>query len=145
MVPEGLNQNYNEAWVGIIYGYGRVAREVNRQLRKANAVGLEMYDALLVLEDAPNGSLDMSTLAEKLLVSLSGVSRLVSRMHEKGFVAIKRSEENHRYKLISITEEGMEARQSAWEIYSRTLQKELGARITLEEARTIGSVLAKLA
>ena len=139
-----LAPSFKAAWVNLIYSYGRIAREANQQMRQAQSVGLEAYDLLLVLEDVEGQTMDMTSLGEKLLVSLSGISRLVSRLEEKGLVSIARSPIDHRTKLVTLTALGQSERERAWEAYSKVIQQEIAGRLTEAEAEQLSSLLAKL-
>ena len=113
-------------------------------MRQAQNVGLEAYDLLLILEDADGQSMDMTSLGERLLVSLSGISRLVARLEEKRLVSVARSPSNHRTKLVTLTTQGFQERERAWKTYASVIQKEIGGRLSQEEADQLGFLLAKL-
>jgi len=139
-----LETSFKSAWVNLIYSYGRIAREANQQMRQAQSVGLEAYDLLLILEDAEGQSMDMTSLGERLLVSLSGISRLVARLEEKGLVSVARSPSNHRTKLVTLTPQGLQERERAWKTYASVIQREIAGRLTSEEAELLSLLLAKL-
>lgn len=143
-MSEKRDREFKIAWVNLIYAYGRIARVVNQRMRRANCVGLEVYDLLLVLETAPDGAMDMTSLGERLLVSLSGVSRLVARLQEKGLVVIERSDRDQRCKLVKISELGLAERERAWEVYSSVIQQEFDPRMTTDEAKALARLLSKL-
>ena len=143
-MQEDLASSFKSAWVNLIYSYGRIAREANQHMRQAQNVGLEAYDLLLILEDADGQSMDMTSLGERLLVSLSGISRLVARLEEKRLVSVARSPSNHRTKLVTLTTQGFQERERAWKTYASVIQKEIGGRLSQEEADQLGFLLAKL-
>src|ERR1051326_795433 len=72
-----------------------------------HAVGIPMrwYDVLVHLEESPDG-LRMNELAERILYSKSGFTRVVDRMEEAGLVTRVRPENDRRSILVVLTNDG---------------------------------------
>lgn len=133
-----------DAWITILYVQADIHREVNRQLDVAGRQSLEVYDVLLTLETAPEGAMDMTTLADQLLLTISGVSRMVDRLQTRGYVTVCRSARNHRCKLVSLTPEGLAEREASWRIYRSVLAAKFGEHLSEETAAQVSKALLPL-
>jgi DNA-binding MarR family transcriptional regulator len=74
------------AWRAFLEAHARVSRRLDDELREAHNVSLPEYDALIHLASAPGGRLRMNVLAERVLLSRSGVTRLIDRLVADGLV-----------------------------------------------------------
>ena len=94
------------AWRGFLRVHSGLVRELNGELEAAHGLPLTHYEVLLYLEGAPEGRLRMSELAESVLLSQSGVTRLVDRLEQAGLVARTPCAEDRRVMYAANTEEG---------------------------------------
>ena len=74
------------AWRAFLYAHAAVMRELEAQLVAERGMTLAEYDALVQLASAPGARLRMSDLAARVLLSRSGVTRLVDRLERQGLV-----------------------------------------------------------
>jgi DNA-binding MarR family transcriptional regulator len=75
------------------------------ELERDAGLSLRWYDALVHLEEAPEG-LRMNELAERILYSKSGFTRVVDRMEEAGLLRRVRPENDRRSILVVLTDQG---------------------------------------
>src|SRR5690349_11595391 len=75
------------AWRAFIHANARLLRRLDEELQAAHGLSLADYDALLQLVNAPGRRLRMSVLADRVLLSRSGITRLVDRLESSGMVA----------------------------------------------------------
>ena len=73
-------------WRAFLRAHARVARRLDEDLRSRHALSLQEYETLLHLAEAPERRLRMGRLADSLLLSKSGVTRLVDRLVDDGLV-----------------------------------------------------------
>jgi DNA-binding MarR family transcriptional regulator len=73
-------------WRAFLRAHARVARRLDEDLRSRHALSLQEYETLLHLAEAPDRRLRMGRLADSLLLSKSGVTRLVDRLVDDGLV-----------------------------------------------------------
>jgi DNA-binding MarR family transcriptional regulator len=74
------------AWRSFLHAHARLTRRLDEELRVAHRLSLAEYDALLQLASAPARRLRMSVLADRVLLSRSGITRLVDRLVADGMV-----------------------------------------------------------
>jgi DNA-binding MarR family transcriptional regulator len=75
-----------EPWRAFGRAHARVARRLDEDLRSRHGLSLQEYEALLHLAEAPGRRLRMGRLADSLLLSKSGVTRLIDRLVDDGLV-----------------------------------------------------------
>jgi DNA-binding MarR family transcriptional regulator len=66
--------------------HAAVLRELDGELEAAHGLPLSSYDVLIRLEDAPGGRMRMRDIADAVLLSRSGLSRLVDRLERDGLI-----------------------------------------------------------
>jgi DNA-binding MarR family transcriptional regulator len=77
------------AWRGFLRAHALLVRELDCELEEAHGLPLVSYDLLVRLEKAPDQRMRMRELADALMLSRSGLTRLVDRLVRDGL--IKRS------------------------------------------------------
>jgi DNA-binding MarR family transcriptional regulator len=75
-----------DAWRSFVQAHARLTRRLDEELQAGHGLSLAEYDALLQLANAPGRRLRMSALADRVLLSRSGITRLVDRLVADGMV-----------------------------------------------------------
>ena len=94
------------AWRGFLRVHAALVRDLDRELEEAHGLPLTQYEVLLYLETAPGHRLRMSDLAASVLLSQSGVTRLVDRLERAGHVVRKPCDVDRRVLYAEVTESG---------------------------------------
>jgi len=94
------------AFVGFLRAHAELVRQLDRELEAAHGLPLTQYEVLLFLERAPHHRLRMSELARSVLLSQSGVTRLVDRLEALGLVVRTRCPDDRRVLWAQMTDEG---------------------------------------
>ena len=97
------------AWTGFLRAHAALVHELDRQLETSHGLPLTQYEVLLHLERAPEHRLRMSELARSVLLSQSGVTRLVDRLQQRGLVVREPCPEDRRVLYARLTPEGAAA------------------------------------
>jgi DNA-binding MarR family transcriptional regulator len=84
------------AWRGLLRAHGALVHDLDAELRAAHDLSLHEYEVLLVLGAAPGQRMRMSDLAAAVLLSQSGLTRLVDRLVDAGSVERTRCEDDRR-------------------------------------------------
>ena len=74
------------AWRMFLHAHARVTRRLDEELQAAHGLSLAEYDALLQIAHAPGRRVRMNVLAERVVLSRSGITRLVDRLEADGSV-----------------------------------------------------------
>jgi DNA-binding MarR family transcriptional regulator len=94
------------AWRGFLRVQSALFRDLDAELTAAHDLPLRSYEVLLLLQDAPERRLRMSDLSRSVLLSPSGMTRLVDRLQREGLVGRERCAEDGRGYYAVLTEAG---------------------------------------
>lgn len=101
-----LNALELDAWRGFLRVHAALVRELDRELEARHGLPLSQYEVLLYLDNAPDRRLRMSELASSVLLSQSGITRLVDRLERDGLVVRQPCPSDRRGLHARITDEG---------------------------------------
>ena len=101
------------AWRSFIQAHARLLRRLDEELQAEHHLSLAEYDALLQLVNAPDRRLRMSVLAERVLLSRSGITRLVDRLVAAGMVERSACVTDARGAEAALTTKGLETLRAA--------------------------------
>ena len=100
-------------WRSFIHANARLLRRLDEELQAAHGLSLAEYDALLQLVNAPGRRLRMSALAERVLLSRSGITRLVDRLESSGMVRRSACQTDARGAEAELTSAGLDRLRAA--------------------------------
>jgi DNA-binding MarR family transcriptional regulator len=96
------------AWRGLLRVHTALVKELDAELDSAHDLPLSSYDVLIYLRSAPEKRLRMAELADSVLLSRSGVTRLVDRLEREGLIVRETCESDGRGSFAVLTDEGDE-------------------------------------
>ena len=108
-----MNDEELAAWRGFLAAHARLVGELDEELRAAHGLPLSSYDVLTTLESAPDRRLRMRELADAVLLSRSGLTRLVDRLVRDGYVVREECEDDARGFFAVLTDQGLRALREA--------------------------------
>jgi DNA-binding MarR family transcriptional regulator len=94
------------AWRGLLRVHAALVRELDVELDAAHDLPLSSYDVLIYLRSAPGKRLRMAELADSVLLSRSGVTRLVDRLVRDGLIVRDTCESDGRGSFAVLTDAG---------------------------------------
>jgi DNA-binding MarR family transcriptional regulator len=95
------------AWRGLLEVHARVTQRLDSQMQAEHALSLSAYEVLMFLDDAPEHRLRMSEIADRVLLSRSGCTRLVDRLADQGYVTRCADSTDGRGLYAQLTEVGL--------------------------------------
>ena len=101
-----LNDTESRAWVGLLHAYSSLVKQLDTELIAAHGLSLSAFEVLWRVDAADHGRLRMTDLAELVLLSPSGLSRLVDRLEADGMIKRVACPEDGRAINATITEIG---------------------------------------
>ena len=96
------------AWRSFLQAHARLTRRLDEELQAEHSLSLAEYDALVQLALTPGRQLRMSVLADRVLLSRSGVTRLVDRLVKEGMVTRVACATDARGAEATLTRAGLE-------------------------------------
>ena len=143
-MPSRPDPGHLAAWRALLETHAAVTELLARELVAERGLPLSRYDVLLNLAEAPGGRLRMQELSESVLLSKSGLSRLVDRMEEAGLVRRERAEDDRRGWFTVLTDRGRSALRRAAPVHLRGIQEHFARHIDDEEARVLAAALGRI-
>ncbi|HMP47349.1 MAG TPA: MarR family transcriptional regulator [Oligoflexia bacterium] len=119
-------------------------KKVEEKMALDSPLGLDEYDLLLIISREPEMRCRLNLITEKTLYSKSGVTRVVNRMLESGYLKKTSCPEDKRGQYASLTNEGIKALKKSWDIYSKAIIETLGPCLNRDEVKQLTSLLSKL-
>ena len=116
---------------------------LNAELERDAGIPLRWYDALVHLEDIPDG-LRMNELAERILYSKSGFTRVVDRMEEAGLVRRVRPQHDRRSILVVLTKKGSDTMENARRYHRDGIERHFSQHLSEHEIKTLTRALEKI-
>src|ERR1700739_2631411 len=96
-------------WQEFLRAHRTIVDLMAEQMMRDHNLPLEWFDVLIHLADVPDGSLRQRVLRDRLLLSESGVSRLLVRMETAGLVTRSPADDDRRGMEITLTDRGRSA------------------------------------
>jgi DNA-binding MarR family transcriptional regulator len=139
--PSGVQLNADElgAWRGFLRVHSKLTRELDAELAAAHGLPLSSYEVLLFLADAPNGQLRMAQLADSVLLSPSGLTRLVDRLEKAGLVRRESCPADRRGFEAVITDDGRAALAEARPTHLSGVRRRFLEHFSTDEMRTLSA------
>ena len=101
------------AWRGMLRIHTALIRALDAELDAAHGLPLTSYDVLIYLQHAPRKRLRMAELADSVLLSRSGVTRLVDRLEREGLLVRDACDDDGRGLYAVLTRKGEEVLERA--------------------------------
>jgi DNA-binding MarR family transcriptional regulator len=131
------------AWHGLLQVSSRVLREFDRRFDEHHRISTREFDVLINLGNAPAEGLRMTDLAEAVLLSSGGLTRLVGRLEERGFVKREPGAEDGRSFLASLTPAGRARLAEARVTHDAVIDELLGTRLTEPEVEALDRIMGR--
>src|SRR5215218_421073 len=116
---------------------------LNAELERDAGIPTRWYDLLVHLEDEPRG-LRMNELAERILYSKSGFTRVVDRMEDAGLVRRERPENDRRSILVFLTDKGAETMEQARRHHRHAIEQHFSRHLAESDIKALTRALEKV-
>jgi DNA-binding MarR family transcriptional regulator len=133
------------AWRGMLRVHSGLTKALDAELVRAHGLPLSSYEVLLFLADAPGGRLRMSELADGVLLSRSGLTRLVDRMEREGLLRRERCADDARGYNALITAKGRKLFQHARRTHLDGVRERFLHHLSSDDLRSLAEVWEKVA
>jgi DNA-binding MarR family transcriptional regulator len=139
-----LDQEELAAWRGMLRAHSELVKSLDAELAREHDMPLSSYEVLLFLNDSEEGRMRMSELADSVLLSRSGLTRLVDRLEQQGLLRRERCESDARGWFAEITPEGRRVFGEARRTHLDGVRREFLSHFSRDELRTLGGLWQKL-
>jgi DNA-binding MarR family transcriptional regulator len=137
-----------QAWSELHQASGLLYNELSRRLEAEAGMTATEHDMLWYLANTPDRRLIMSALADRLLISRSGATRLIDRMVRRGWVSREIDPANRRLTYAVLTPAGTQAVrrsvQVVWSVRPALFDDRLSDNDLADLRRVLGKLLRRL-
>lgn len=141
----GLDEVEMAAWRNFLTAYRRVIDRLGAELRDHEDLPMSWYDVLVQLSEAPGGALRMLDLADAVLLSKSGLSRLVDRMEGAGLVRRETCAGDGRGVLAVLTDAGLARLEQAAPTHVHGVRRHFIDVLDRDETAVLAAALERVA
>lgn len=141
---EGLGPAELDAWRGLLRVHASVLKALDAELDDAHGLPLTSYEVLIQLADAPERKMRMCDLADSVLLSRSGMSRLVDRLEREGLICRAACTNDARGAFACITADGLALLDQARPTHVAGIRRRFLAQFSEDELRVLGTFWDRL-
>jgi DNA-binding MarR family transcriptional regulator len=132
-------------WLTLIRTHAKLWDQLEAQIRRDHGLTMARYDVLAHLEMADGGRLRLSELAASIVLSPSGLSKLLDRMDTSGLIRREPDPDDARSTFATITPRGRALVRRARESHHELLRQLFGGALDDRDVADLGRVLEKVA
>jgi DNA-binding MarR family transcriptional regulator len=132
------------AWRSFLEAHAKIIRVLEREMQAEQELPLSWYDILAHLDSAANGRLRMQELADSVLLSRSGLTRMVDRMAKSNLVSRAPCPNDRRGTYAVITSEGRTTLKQAMPGHLRGVEHHFLNRLNDADIQALDRTLAKV-
>lgn len=132
------------AWVAFLRAHAAVTRQFNQELVNEHGLTLNDYEVLLVLSRAPDRMMRRVDIANSVLLTPSGITRLLEGLERAGYVVRRACSTDARVVYAKLTDDGLEKLRTAAETHVESVRQLFGGHFDEPELEALASLLARL-
>ena len=141
-----LSENDLKVWLALLRGTSWLNQQLARDMMREDYIRITWYDVLISLFHAPepDTGLRMQDLIDRVIISNSGMTRLIDRLVEEGYVERKYYQDDRREVYVVITEDGKKLTERLSANHQQRLKTYFLDLLTPEEHRVIKDVFTRV-
>jgi DNA-binding MarR family transcriptional regulator len=132
------------AWSRLLRTHATLKRELSSRLVADHGLTINDYEALLLLSHAEEGAMRRVDMAEQLMLTPSGVTRLLDGLERDGWVTKGTCESDARVTYAVLTDEGRERLEVAASSHLAQVRSLIEDRLAAAELQTLAELLGRL-
>jgi DNA-binding MarR family transcriptional regulator len=131
-------------WQSFLAAHRRIVGLLAEEMLAEHQLPLEWFDVLVHIADRPALRARQKELRDRMLLSESGVSRLLARMEQAGVITRSTAGDDRRGLEIAVTQAGQAALLAAIDSHLQLVESLFTGRLTVTDRAALGRVLPKL-
>jgi DNA-binding MarR family transcriptional regulator len=132
------------AWRGLLEAHARLTRQLDAQMHAEHGLSVSAYEVLMFLDDAAGHRMRMSEIADRVLLSRSGCTRLVDRLADQGYVTRCAATTDGRGLYAQLTEAGVEKIAAARATHHEGIRRYFLDRLTPSDQVALADIWSRL-
>lgn len=140
----GLEGAALDAWRSYLQSHASILRVLDAELQAEHAITARDYEVLLYLAQAPDRRLPMSALAERTMLTRSGITRLVDGLVSGGLIERVSCPSDARVSYARLTEAGYDKLRAAGCSHVASIRRLFLKHFTPAEIEQLAALLSRL-
>jgi DNA-binding MarR family transcriptional regulator len=132
------------AWVRFLRAHAALTRELSSRLEAVHELTLSDFDVLIQLYYADGQRMRRIDLARSVLLTASGITRLLDGLESCGLVAKERCDSDARVTYAVLTKAGVRKIEEARESHVADIEELFGSRFSPQEREQLAELLGRL-
>jgi DNA-binding MarR family transcriptional regulator len=142
--PKASRLPVPEAWKLFLRGHSAVTRQMDADLIASHGLTLRDYEVLLRLSQAPERRLRRVDLAQGVLLTQSGITRLLAGLEEAGWVCRASCDSDGRVVYAELTDAGYAKLRAASKTHLEGIEALFASRFSEDDLETLAELLGRL-
>jgi DNA-binding MarR family transcriptional regulator len=139
-----LSEQELRAWRGLLRVHASLVKALDAELEADHRLAVTTYEVLLYLSEAPGGQMRMHDLASRVLLSRSGLTRLVDRLERDGLLERKTCESDARGAFAVLTPRGRDKLTAARHTHLEGVRRHFLEHLSDSELDALGDIWARV-
>ena len=131
------------AWWALLRSNTLVLRVLGNEIQE-DGLAFEWYDVLVNVYQHPEEEMPLASLVDNVVLSRSGLTRLLDRMEAAGLVERKLAKNDRRRFEVSLTDAGKKEFERVWPKHQQAVRERCLAYLTNDEMAVIHNALSKV-
>lgn len=140
VTPKLLDDRELRAWRGLLTTHAALVKALDAELEREHGLPLSSYEVLMHVADAEGGCMRMHELAQRGLISRSGLTRLVDRLVRDGYLTRRACPDDARGSFAVLTPAGREKLNAARHTHLTGVRQLFLSRLSDEEQDQLGEI-----
>jgi DNA-binding MarR family transcriptional regulator len=132
------------SFVSLVRAYTHVTRKLNAQLTADHGLTISDYEVLLRLARAPDRRMRRVDLAQQVLLTASGITRLLDGLEGHGYVARAACDSDRRVVYAVLTDEGAAKLREASATHVLQIEEYFTSRYDTAELDELAALLGRI-
>lgn len=142
--PSQLDGAALEAWRSFLQSHAAIVRQLDAELRAAEHITSRDYEVLLYLAQAPERRLAMSALAERTMLTRSGITRLIDGLVSEEWIERVSCPADARISYAQLTDAGYEKLREAGCSHVASIRRLFVEHFSPDELDRLSELLGRL-
>lgn len=142
--PGILTSREDRAWRAFLRAHYQIVRKLDAVLLNKEGISLSAFEVLRWLAQAPDSRMRMSELADRVLLSRSGITRLVDHLVAQGLIERQRSQGDARGAEAVLTDQGRERLEQISQLHFDGVKEFFTSRLSGEDLDVLAETLGKV-
>jgi DNA-binding MarR family transcriptional regulator len=144
LITQEVSDATQVAWVRFLRAHAALTRELSARLEAEHGLTMSDFDVLIQLYHADGHAMRRVDIARSVLLTASGITRLLDGLESCGLVAKKACESDARVSYAVLTDEGLRKTKEARKSHQADIDELFGARLEPKEREHLAELLGRL-